>query len=194
MGSGRPASIASWTDSRSAAFSGPSRRVREARPVVDELADRDRGVDSRLRALREIADLAHHQLDAPRARLFQPDDDPDERRLAAAVRSRDRDELAAFDLRGRRRARPAARGRTRRSPARVEALAASEGLPQRRQVLAHDGEVVRAALLLVRCEALDRIEHRRASLRPRARPCRPGGARRASRRTRSWPVCAALPR
>ena len=64
----------------------------------DELADRDRSVDSRLRPLREIADLTHHQLDAPRARLFQPDDDPDERRLAAAVRSRDRDELAAFDL------------------------------------------------------------------------------------------------
>ena len=51
-----------------------------------------------MRALGQIADLAREHLDASRGRFLEPHNEPDERRLAAAVRARDRDELAPVDL------------------------------------------------------------------------------------------------
>ena len=94
---------------------------------------------------------------AARGRPLEPEHEPDERRLAAAVGAGDRDELAPLD--GEvdvREHRPAAvRRRRRRRGARR--LAAPERLAQGGEVRAHDREVVLAAGDLLLGQALDRI-------------------------------------
>ena len=132
-----------------------------------------------------LAEDAHRAL----ARALEPEHEPQQGRLAAAVRPRDRDELA----RARRRARhPRARGRppgsrTRRRRARRRGCSAraSQRLPEGGEVRAHDREVVGPGGDLALADPLERIEHGRLRRRPRGPPSPRASARAASRRTRS---------
>ena len=136
----------------------------------DDLAHRRRSVDPELRALGEVAEgraagesrrgLAEEERLA-RRRPLEPERKAHQRRLAAAVRPGDRDELARFDGEVRRaRARDCPRRRRTRRHA-VRPLPASQRLPQRREVLAHDGEVVLSRRDLLLREAFERVEHGR---------------------------------
>jgi hypothetical protein len=66
----------------------------------DELAHRQRRVDAGDRTLREIPEVLRVELHSTRHRFLETEDESQQRRLAAAVRSRDRDELASTDLEG----------------------------------------------------------------------------------------------
>jgi hypothetical protein len=75
-------------------------------PGGDELADRDRRLEAELRALGQVADPGSalnpigrfaEELEAARARAFEPDDQPDERRLATPVGAGDAEELTPLD-------------------------------------------------------------------------------------------------
>ena len=161
----------------------------------DDLAHGRGRVDAELGALREIAERraaartspprSPKRSASPGARPLEPEREPQQRRLAAAVRAGDRDELARLDREIRRARAPAGRRRRRTRRRGARPLPAPERLPERREVLAHDGEVVLARVGLLVGEALDRVEDGglRADL-ARDRLAR-GAARRASRRRRS---------
>ena len=95
-------SIARATASRSARRSGPQMPVRSQPSRGDDLAHRHRGLAEQPRPLRQVADaaavgalagsLAEHAHGAL-ARALEPEHEPQQRRLAAAVRPCDRDEL-----------------------------------------------------------------------------------------------------
>ena len=126
---------------------GRSRRsaAEEARsahaPGGDELAHRQRARRRRLRALGEVADpradavlaAARRERAFPLVGSLETEDEPEQRRLAAAVRSGDRDELATLYLEATSR-RTAGRARTRTTTCSSRALAASERLSQRGEV------------------------------------------------------------
>ncbi len=98
---------------------------------------------------RRLAEDAH----GAGSRPLEPEDQPQERRLAAAVRAGDRDELPRRDLEGdvlqHRDARPVGE----RDVAELDGAdasgmghVASEGVAQGGEIVAHDGEVVCSAL------------------------------------------------
>ena len=63
----------------------------------DELVDGQRRVDAGLRALGEVGEPVRRDEHPAGDGLLQPEDEAKQRRLAAAVRPGDRDELAALD-------------------------------------------------------------------------------------------------
>jgi hypothetical protein len=68
--------------------------------VPSDLAHGDRRLDAERRALCEIGDPVTRRITdvhGPGTRPLEPEDEPHQRRLAAAVRARDRDELARLD-------------------------------------------------------------------------------------------------
>ena len=113
-----------------------------------------------------LAEHAHAAL----ARALEPEHEPQQRRLAAAVRPRDRDELARCD--GERDvlehpdARPVAERDVVELDDGIRSARASERLPQGGEVRPHDGEVVGSGSDLALADPLERVEHGR--LRRRA--------------------------
>src|SRR5262245_19874323 len=84
----------------------PDDPARRQRSRGHDLADGDGRVEHQRRALREVAERGTTrepfrrfpvQAHGPCARALEPEDEPEQRRLAAAVRARDGDELALAD-------------------------------------------------------------------------------------------------
>ena len=152
---------------------GPEQPTRGEPSGRHHLAHGRGRLGSELAPLRQVAERAPpregmgglaEEERVPGERALEPEREPDQRRLAAAVRARDGDELALLDPQvdvvqdGR--AVPV--GERRLPAARRRPLRACECPAERGEVLAHDRKVVLAAVELLLRQSLERVEHGRA--------------------------------